>query len=372
MKRHLWIFFLVILGFALKIFPDSPVWADWKVEWERTLKAAREEGEVQVFTEPSVDIYRAMMEFQKAHSKIRLRITPLGARRFASRVLAERRAGKYLVDVFSGGTTSPSLILVPAGVLESIRSAFILPEIEDTSLWFRKKFHFADGLGKYVFLSDGTISSSIVTYNTKLVRPGQIKSFWELLDPKWKGKIAAYDPRLPGGASNNMRFLYYNPKLGPKFITRLIRETDMALAPDRRMVMDWLATGRYPLALFVGRELDKAKRQGLPVDEMVQLKKEGAMLTSGAGSITLINKAPHPNAAKVFINWFLSRKGQTAWQKIMDRNSLRMDISKDYITNANVRVPKEDGTYIFTNLSKYDVRPARKLVDKTRKAMGKR
>ena len=38
-----------------------------------------------------------------------------------------------------------------------------------------------------------------------------------MLQPKWKGKIVAYDPRLPGGASNNMRFLYYNPKLGPKF-----------------------------------------------------------------------------------------------------------------------------------------------------------
>ena len=82
------------------------------------------------------------------------------------------------------------------------------------------------------------------------------------------------------------------------------------------------------------------------------------------GSVTLINRAPHPNAAKVFINWFLSRQGQIAWQKHTDRNSLRIDISKEAITNWKERVPREDGHYIFTNLPEYeDLRPGRKIVE---------
>jgi iron(III) transport system substrate-binding protein len=346
---------------------------DWKAEWEKTVKAARVEGEVEVFSEPGIDIQNALMEFQKSFPEIRLKLSPIGARDFASRALAERRAGKYLADVFTGGTTSPTQLLIPAKALEPIRSVFVLPEVADESLWFKKRFHFADSEQQYVLLSDGSIVSDLVTYNTKLVRPEEFRSLWDLLSPKWKGKIAAYDPRLPGGASNNMRFLYYNPKLGPKFLHRLFSEMEIKVATDRRQVMDWLGTGTYSLALFAGREVDTAKKQGLPVDEMTSIKADGSMLTSGAGSITLINRAPHPNAAKVFINWFLSREGQMAWQRHTDRNSLRTDIPKESITNWKERVPQDVGDYIFTNLPEYeDLRPGRKIIEEALKAAGKK
>lgn len=354
--------FLVFATFGWSLAGTGDASGDWKGEWEKTLKAARAEGEVAVFGEPSPEIERALREFQKAYPEIQLKLSPIGAGNFAARVLAERRAGKYLADVFSGGSTSPTQLLVPAKVLEPIRSAMILPEVMDESLWFRKKSHFADEQNRYVLLSDGTIVSDLLTYNTKLIRPREFRSLWDLLEPKWKGKIVAYDPRLPGGASNNMRFLYYNPKLGAKFITRLFSEMDITIAADRRQIMDWLARGKFPLALFVGRELDTAKKQGLPVDEMI-LQGDGAMLTSGAGSVTLINRAPHPNAARVFVNWFLSRDGQIAWQRHNDRNSLRTDIPKEQLTNWKERVPQEDGLYIFTNLPEYaDLSPGRKIV----------
>ena len=101
--------------------------------------------------------------------------------------------------------------------------------------------------------------------------------------------------------------------------------------------------------------------------------RDGAMLSSSAGSITLINRAPYPNAAKVFINWFLSRDGQMAWQKHADRNSLRIDIPKESITNWKDRVPPEDGNYIFTNLPKYnDLKPAQKIVEEALAQAGKK
>ncbi len=332
--------------------------------WEKTLAAAKAEKEVTVFCEPTIDAQNALTEFPKAFPDIQLKLFPIGARDFGNRVLAERRAGKYLADVFSGGTTTPSQVLVPAAALDPVQQAFILPEVIDQSLWFKRRFHFADHENRFVLLSDATIVSDLLTYNTKLVRADEIRSLWDLLQPKWKGRIIAYDPRLPGGASNNMRFLYYNPKLGAKFIQRLFSEMEIVISSDRRQLMDWLASGRYPLALFVGREVETAKQQGLPVDEMYSMKSDSAMLTSGAGSITLINRAPHPNAAKLFINWFLSRDGQSAWQKHTDRNSLRTDIAKETITNWKERVPREDGDYIFTNLPEYDdLRPGRKIVE---------
>jgi iron(III) transport system substrate-binding protein len=345
---------------------------DWHTGWEKIVKAAKAEREVAVGCEPAVDNQNALMEFSKAYPDIQLKISPIGARDFANRVMAERRAERYLADVFSGGSTSPTQVLVPAKALDPMRPALILPEVADESFWFRKKFHFADRENQYVFLSAGAVINDVVVYNTKLVRPDELRSFWDLTNPKWKGKIAAYDPRLPGGASNDMRFLYYNPRLGPKFIQKLFGEMEVVIAADRRQVMDWLATGKYAIALFASREVDTAKRQGLPVDELTSLKAEGSHLSSGAGSIALINRAPHPNAARVFINWFLSRKGQTAWQKNTDRNSLRTDIHKESLTGWKEQVPQEDGDYIFTNLAAYDdLTPGRKIVEEVLKETGK-
>lgn len=333
-------------------------------EWEQVVKAARAEREVVVFCEPTIEARNALMQFQQAYPDIQLKLNPIGARDFSTRVLAERRADKYLADVFSGGTTSPTQLLVPAKVLDPIRSAFILPEVADESLWFKKQFHFADAENQFVFLNDGTVNHDHLIRNTQQVRAEDIRSLLDLLQPKWKGKIVAYDPRLPGGASNNMRFLYYNPKLGPDFLRRLFSEMEITIAASTRQAMDWLASGKFAFGLFVGRDIESALKQGLPVAEVNSVKADGAMLTSSAGSIALINRAPHPSAGKVFVNWFLSREGQLAWQKQTDRNSLRSDIPKESITNWRDKVPPDDGNYIFTNLPKYnDLRPGHKVIE---------
>jgi len=58
--------------------------------------------------------------------------------------------------------------------------------------------------------------------------------------------------------------------------------------------------------------------------------KEGIPLSTSSGNMALFNKAPNPNAAKVAINWLLSREGQMVYQKVnQDKNSLRIDIPKD-------------------------------------------
>jgi ABC-type Fe3+ transport system substrate-binding protein len=195
-------------------------------------------------------------------------------------VLAERRAGKYLADVFSGGTTSPSQVLVPANALDPIRTAFLLPEVANEALWFKKQFHFADSENQFVFLNDATINIDHLVYNTTLVRNDEIRSLWDMIQPKWKGKIVAYDPRLAGGASNNMRFVYYNPKLGPAFLHRLFSEMDVTIGSNNRQLMDWLAAGKFSLGLFIGRDIETALKQGLPVAEVNSVKNDGAMLSS--------------------------------------------------------------------------------------------
>lgn len=122
----------------------------------------------------------------------------------------------------------------------------------------------------------------------------------------------------------------------PDFVRKFYTETGITLFRDRRQGTNWLATGKFPLC-WLCRDIDRAKKQGLPVDEVApEQLKEGMSIGGGASSVmVLINRAPHPNAATIFINWYLSRQGQMVWQSVMNKkelepsDSMRNDIPKD-------------------------------------------
>ncbi len=158
--------------------------------------------------------------------------------------------------------------------------------------------------------------------------------------------MVSRDIRQPGAGSANMRFLYHNPKIGPKFIRRLFSEMNITLSRDRRQPVDWLGTGKFSICLFCyPQAVAIAQLQGLPIGEFGLLK-EGAALSSHSGALGFVDKSPHPNAAKVFINWLLSREGQVTFQKAYAKggqgasNSLRIDIPKDMVVPHH-RLKKE-------------------------------
>ena len=165
-----------------------------------------------------------------------------------------------------------------------------------------------------------------------------------MIQTKWRGKIVALDPRQPGRQRVGGRLLFNIPELGEKFLTRLFTEMDVTLSRDERQAMDWLAMGKFALCLFCGN-IEAARSQGLSVEEFDVFRwKETPAISSGSnGSIALMNQAPHANAAKLFINWLLSREGQISFQKIMNSDnllveSLRIDIPKDAVPAPQRRV----------------------------------
>jgi iron(III) transport system substrate-binding protein len=219
--------------------------------------------------------------------------------------------------------------------LDPISSSFILPEVSDASKWYGGKHWYADPENQYIFMFEGTINSTGLSYNTKLMSPGEIKSFWDLLEPKWRGKLLGMDPRS-SAPPTPVLILYHRPEVGPEFVRRLYKETEMTLFRDRAQGTNWLASGKFPLCLLC-RDIDKAAKQGLPVDDIAPDQLKEGLTVGGGGSsvIVLVNRAPHPNAAKVFINWYLSRQGQMIWQNVMNKreveasDSMRVDIPKD-------------------------------------------
>ena len=337
--------------------------SDWKTDWNATLSAAEKEGEITLYGQARYGVRDALLEFARVYPKIRLNFVGGQGSELAKKVMAEKRAGKHLVDVAVGGAGTQVLVYFKGGLLEPTGSAFVLPEVSDPSLWWGRKHHYADPENRYVLMFQGDVADRMGAYNTKLVNPGEIQSWWDLLDPKWKGKIVMSDPKWAGNIGS-WRYLYYSSELGPKYIKRLLGEMAIAFSTDERQMIDWVAGGKYAIYLMAKDEnIELAIKQGLPLKSL-HAQKEAGSLTTGSGHISFFKNAPHPNAAKVYINWILSREGQMAWQKYCGDNSLRTDIPKEGLPLGQAQVPKEGRQYLMTSLPQYeDVKPLLKIVN---------
>ena len=334
--------------FTFVIFCGSAIFAaesKTEAEWARTVEAAKKDGKVSVFLYQRDNIEAAVRGFEKKYPDIQMTIASTPAAETGPRLMAERRAGKFLWDICICGPTTPLSILYPAKALDPIKPLLLLPEVVDTSKWWEGKHQYMDGEGSYIFVFVGSTDMPNVFYHKQQVDPKEFKSYWDMIQARWRGKIVALDPRQPGRQRVGGRLLFNIPELGEKFLTRLFTEMDVSLSRDERQALDWLAVGKFALCLFCGN-IEAARAQGLPVEEFdVYRWKETPAISSGSnGSLALMNQAPHPNAAKLFVNWLLSREGQLSFQKTMNSDnllveSLRIDIAKDAVPAPQRRVP---------------------------------
>ncbi len=299
-------------------------------QWAATLEAAKREGKVNIY------MYRygkVLDVFSSDHPEIRPYLLAGTGAQITTKILAERRAGRYIADVVGLGSSNYRILHQQAKILDPIQPALTLPEVLDVSRWYGGKHRYLDPEGKFVFAYLANASSGQLYYNTGLVNPKEFTSYYDLFTPKWKGKIVALDPRPRTEIGTTMQFFYYHPELGASFIRQFFGNKDITFSRDSRQMIDWLGQGRFAICFGCSGAL-KAKNQGLPIEIFdTSTWKEGASFSVGGGTLSLPSQAPHPNAAKVFINWYLSRKGQTALQKLADPdeppNSARIDISKD-------------------------------------------
>ncbi len=368
MLRVLIISLAVAVGASLSQAAESAK-ASWQTEWERTIQAAKKEGELSLYLLQGEGELTALAQlFQKKYPDINVITTTGRGNTLGPRIMAERRAGKYLVDAYISGATTAYEVLYRAKILDSVRESLILPEVIDPSKWWLGQHHYLDPENRYIFVYLGNLGE-YVSYHTKSVDPGEIRSYWDFLQPKWKGKILSRDPKISGSQRIGLRMFYYTPELGGEFIRRLYGEMDVTLTQEIRQATDWLANGKFAICFFCS-DILRAKAQGLSVDQFhtAQWKESRAISAGNMGSIALLNQAPHPNAARVFVNWLLSPEGQTALQRLANtannsEESLRTDIPKDMIRSEVRRV--EGIRYFLVDKPEYiDMTPIYNVVEK--------
>ncbi len=311
-------------------------------EWSRTVEAAYKEGQVNVYMYATWgNAIQTANVFQKTFPNIRLSLVTGSVPDLSQKIMAERRANKFSADVVVIGV-NVSRELLQAKMLDPVKAVLILPDVVDEAKWWRGKHLYADPDNQFIFKFSGNPQYGSISYNTKLAKEEDFKSIWDFVNPKWKGKIAARDVTRPGPGNGAMRFFYNSPHIGQEFIKRLFGQMDITLFRDGRVGVDWLANGKYAICFFCASDVYKAASQGLPVDTFGPMK-EGAGLVSGYGALVLPKSPPHPSAAKVFINWLLSREGQLTLQKALSGgqeeppDSLRIDFPKDDIPADNRR-----------------------------------
>jgi ABC-type Fe3+ transport system substrate-binding protein len=330
----------ILMAMALFGFNPGSVGADW----ESTLVAAKKEGKVAVIGDVTAAMRDALtLGFEKKYS---ISVDLLGStgREVAPRVAAERKAGQFLWDIYIHGSTTALEAMIPIGAFDPLEPALILADVKDPKTWRGGAIEFLDPNNTVMVMTP--FHRGTIFYNTKLVNAKEFKSHRDLLHPKWKGRIVSDDPRRAGPGAATFTFFYLHPELGPDFI-RALGKQQITILRDYAQEVDAVGQGRYPVLIgaadFVA--INRAK-QGVPIAivDARQLK-EGTDLSPTNGNLALFNRAPNPNAAKIYINWLLSKEGQTVFARANGYVSARLDVPTDHTEPWRVPLPGAIKTY---------------------------
>ncbi len=327
----------------------EPTVDPFEAEWDALIEAAKEEGEIVAFiccgVGRGLNIRNVLGVFEERYG-VKVVNSTGSSREQWDRVQAEREAGRYDLDVWMGGLRTSNARLLPGGALAPLKPLIIHPEALDEDA-FHGGINYVDPEAQYVRPFAANASAAQFSYNTDNVNPNEISSYWDLLDPKYKGRIVFQGWHI-AGVTQSTAFFYWHPDLGKEYIERLHREMDPTIAPDARTAGEWTALGQFDIC-FLGCEQDDLEAEGLPVSEFTGELAEGSKLSTGGNTLMAMANAPNPNAQKLFVNWWLTKEGQTLMQQadlpMGGQDSTRIDIPKDDVLPSNRRDPNKNYLY---------------------------
>ncbi len=292
--------------------------AAWEQEWDGLVAAARQEGKVTLVTNNGKGYRDWIAAFEAAFPGVTVehaQFNSVGSE-FQPKFLGEREAGIYQWDVILTAANRAIRFMRPAGALDPIRPILIRPDILDDKSW---RSGFDDGWidkDKQWGYTVGELVSGL-SVSTDLVMDGELKTPLDLLNPKWKGKMALVDVR--SGYTNGPMGSVLR-KYGEKVVRGILIDQEPVYSRDNRQVVEALIRGRAAIGSGVIRPLLKEfLEQGL--GKNIKAIDIPDVTTLGViDGVWLVNRAPHPNAAQLLINWMLTQQGQEAFSKGVGNN----------------------------------------------------
>ncbi len=325
---------------------------DWQAEWARTIAAAKKEGAVVVCASSNRSRRDFIIkEWQKAYPEIELSYQVVGGTSFVPATVTERSAGKYLWDVFHNGPPS-GLSAIHAGLLDPLIPEFILPEVKDPAVWGGWDKAFYDPEHQYMLGLFSDITAPY--YNARKLKPeiAQKLGLKVLLEPEMKGKIYWFDPRVQGPGAPYLAL--FDHLLGKENLRKILTEQDVVFVANDNEVAAAVVRGRGVIGIAnrPGEAFQEYKAAGLDLDiRPFGNGPDAGYRGTGGGTVAVFNKRPHPNAARLFVNWIATRAMGEGLSKAQDLNSARNDVPS--LDPRFAAIP--GATYLDAQREEYDV-----------------
>jgi iron(III) transport system substrate-binding protein len=334
LARTLVLCFFIVIGF---FSTDGALAAEAQEEWKKIVEAAKKEGKIVAGGPPTAVLRQKYKETFEKQFGVELELLSAPGPQNAGRAAAEFKAGVRYFDVLHGGsgTLEP---LMNENMLALFSEYMILEEVKDPRQWWGGHL-WEDNVKTNRFIYSFTADFSAPPfYNAELLKPTDIASYDDLLNPKWKGKIGFFEPRIPSAGQGLWGFLM---KIKGKEFLQKLAEQSLFISRDGKQLADGLAKGTLVIGLGLSqRFVDPFINAGLPIKPLMSIK-EGLGGSNGFGTVAVMRNAPHPNAAKVYINWLLGKEGQDLYSRALTQGTRRLDVDTKWLAKFNTPAAKD-------------------------------
>lgn len=297
---------------------------DWQAgappQWQRVLAAARAEGQVTVAGFPL--LAEPMSAAFQRDTGIHLSFLASNTAEQSARLEAEARARNLTIDVLLGGGRELGPMMRD-GLLEPVKPQLMLPGVGPQN-FRRGAIKWMDSSEQYL-LQGAEYVFGWMLVNKDKVDPARIRTWHDLLDPQYRGRIASSDVRTPGPGQGSSAWIYNT--FGIDYIKAFFLDQRVKFTSDNRALVEMVARGVAPIAFgAIQTEVERFRKAGFANLAVVLPQDVPGYLTGGFSVLKQAKGAPHPNAATVFINWYMSRPGQEVYESVMLETSTRADL----------------------------------------------
>jgi len=291
-------------GFVLLWFLLATASYAWAQSEAELIAGAKKEGKVVFWSSMRIEDSRALAAgFEVRYPFIKVDIFRAGGEQIVNRALTEHLAGKTTYDVLNAFALK---VLQNKGLLQP----YATPEATHYPVGFKDPQNF------WVSLYSGY---NVIGYNTKLVSKAEAPRNWDdLLHPRWKGKLLMDDEEYFWHAG---MLKHWGEEKGRKYMEALSRQ-GLQFRNGHALLADLLSIGEFPAAVVVYPDhIEQMKAKG----QTVEWVKSSDPILVNLAPVAVAARAPQPNAAKLFLNYSISKEGQEILQKAR-RASARHDV----------------------------------------------
>ncbi len=305
------------------------------------LEGARQEGKLVMYGSNQVNEAMPMIrKFEGKYPFIKAEFVRLSALNNLNRIITEEKAGKYVVDV-TAIKLSVLIFLKAKGLLakyDSPEHRFYAPNVRDPEGYWTAQY----------------ISSNVVGYNTRLVKPADVPKDYEgLLNPKWKGNIGleidAYE-----WFTGILEIM--GREQGIAYVKKLARQQP-SLRSGSSLLGQLLAAGEVAFTVQNVNQLESLKKEGAPVE----WAKFDFPAPSVLNCVSILAKAPHPNAARLFYDFLLSKENaEYLSSATVNKISARTGVKPAYIPKDYKFYPLSEA--VLTHVQQANMKEFDKIV----------